>query len=129
MLSRIAGAAVVALAAGCAHPGAATSDAQQISAVVAAMEKAYDDSDWLAFGASVCAAQRLDFDDAFDPWLSRRRGSGPGEFDVQAVSVDGARAQATVALRFVNREFDTAFGADPVQWRFVREGGAWKWCL
>jgi Tfp pilus assembly protein FimT len=105
--------------------GTQPSDEQQIRAVVAGMQEAWNRTDFGAYRGYLCKDNQrfwaeLGVDDAGATTMRER---GRAEFTVHSVNVSGARAQASVKEKYSN-------GDEPPESteHFVLEEGKWKFC-
>ena len=100
----------------------ATSDEDQVRAILNGMNTSYNRSDFTAFAAHLCA-------DMLRPagveagWYATRRVDGPTQITINSVAVSGPDAVANVRFQAANRADPKTFDVE-----FVRDGAEWKAC-
>jgi hypothetical protein len=108
-----------------AVPAYASTDEDQVRAVLDGMNASYNGADFDAFASHLCAAMRRA--PGFEAgWYHSRKADGPTRITVISVYVAGDPPSRAVA----NVRFAAANQADPtvVEVDFVRESAEWKAC-
>jgi hypothetical protein len=106
-------------------PAKASTDEEQVRAVLAGMNASYNGSDFDGFASHICADMRQA--DGFEAgWYQSREADGPTSITVMSVAVAGNPPSQAIA----NVRFAAANHTDPktLDVDFVREGAEWKAC-
>jgi hypothetical protein len=106
-------------------PAHATTDEDQVRAVLDGMNTSYNDSDFTRFASHVCGAMRAAH--GFKAgWYQSRESDGPTNITVISVHIAGNPPTQAVA----NVRFEAANRSDPkiLEVDFVRERAEWKAC-
>jgi hypothetical protein len=100
----------------------ATSEADQVRAVLNRMNSSYNRSDFKAFASHVCADMLRS--DAYETgWHQSRELDGPTQITVNSVDVTGDDAVANVQFTAANHSDAKTLDID-----FFRDGTGWKAC-
>ena len=103
-------------------PAHASTDADQVRAVLNGMNGSYNRSDFQGFASYVCAdiVKAAGFEAG---WYASRKADGPTQITINSVQVTGADAVANVRFQAANRVDAKTFDVE-----LLREGGEWKAC-
>ena len=117
---------LAALSVATAVPVSATTDEDQVRAVLDGMNGSYNRSDFNAFASHLCTTLRQA--DGFEAgWRKSRVADGPTHITINSVKITGAgddsRAVADVRFEAANHEDAKILAID-----FLREGAEWKAC-
>ena len=97
------------------------SDQDQIGAVIHGMQRDWNQSNYSAFANHYCSKEQAKLSkDSFDQERSQK---GQVQITFSAVSVSGTTATVSPTLKF-EKESQSRHP----NWKFVKEGGEWKFC-
>ncbi|MGX9789340.1 Rv0361 family membrane protein [Mycobacterium sp. MMS18-G62] len=105
--------------------GPATSDEDQVRAVLTRMNGSYNSSDFAGFASHLCP-DMLRANGYEAGWHQSRESDGPTQITVNSIDVTGGaqpRAVANVQFQAANHEDTKTLDID-----FLREGSEWKAC-
>jgi hypothetical protein len=107
---------------GPAGPALATTDEDQVRAVLDAMNTSYNSEDFDTFASHLCSDMKQA--DGFEVgWHQSRRTDGPTKITIYSVDVNGDDAVADVRFAAANQPDAKVLEVD-----FVRESAQWKAC-
>jgi hypothetical protein len=104
------------------RPAAAATDEERVRAVLVGMNGSYNQSDFEAFAAHMCA-DMLRNNSYEAGWYESRKSDGPTQITVNSIDVTGEGAVANVRFVAANHPDPKTLDID-----FLREGTQWKAC-
>jgi hypothetical protein len=117
---------VAVLGAATAGPASATTDEDQVRAVLNGMNGSYNSSDFTGFASHLCA-DMLKAAGLEAGWYASRKSDGPTQITINSVEVAGV---SDIRRAVANVRFEAANHADTktLDVEFLREGAEWKAC-